>query len=305
MDVDMEQFMIKFKVCYLISAILFLTAYQAHAQQRTYSVDEELLYRINFGRYDDVKKLLDKGASPNAISSTGEYAITVAIGRDDKDSELIVKALLDKGANPNIYDKANEYPIVSATINNKTQTVADLLEKNANYHAKSATGKSIVEIARGNNNQKIVKMIQDKLDQESTAEAYMHTPERFKKVVRQYAFDSCTYQYWSFVLNSRQDPDKDKELASKIDNIKTNISSSIEQIQIYYPTTQTMSLQKVSENTSKKIYYILDAMISNHNRRKLGVGVDDDANSRCHKIADDIEINFVPANMRQSPAAAR
>ncbi|MEI7669831.1 MAG: ankyrin repeat domain-containing protein [Pseudomonadota bacterium] len=287
----------KFKICIfsIILLITFSSFAKVYAAKQEYSLDEELLYRINFGRTEDVKVLLDSGANPNALSKTGEYALTVAIGRDDSEAVSIVKTLLDKGANPNVYDKSNSYPIVSAVLNNKTEMVSYLLAKNADFHVKSINGRSLLDIAKANDNKEIIKMIQEAFDKEAAFAASLHTPERFKSIITKYVFDSCAYQYWNFVKGSRQMEDKSSEIDDQIQHVRLDIANMIEQIQKYYPTTPSGDLQRIANDASQKIFDILDAMISNNNRRQNGVGTDADLNKRCQKIVDSINIEFPPS----------
>ncbi|HEU5047227.1 MAG TPA: ankyrin repeat domain-containing protein [Rickettsiales bacterium] len=271
---------------FLLAATMLTISGFAQAHAAGYSLNDELIYRINFGSSDDVKILLDKGANPNSLSTTGEYALTVAIGRNDAEAAPIVEALLEKGANPNVFDKANVYPLINATLNNETQVVAELLAKNADFHVKSANGRTLIEIAKSNNNPDIVKLIQDKLDQEARAAQALRSPERFKKIIRQYAFDSCAYQYWNFIVGSRQQPEKDQENQAKITAIRTEISDLIAQVQQYYPTTPSESLQHIADTSSKSIYSTLNDMVSNRNREKLGIGTQEDADTRCKALSD-------------------
>lgn len=270
----------------------------ASAQQPNYSPTEELFYRINFGSAEDIKILLSQGASPNAVSSTGAYALTMAIGRDDEEAERIVKILLDAGADPNIHDKSNPYPIVTAVANGRTEMVADLLARGANYHVTSPDGLSLVEMARSIRNQDIEKLLQAQLDKEAAVAAGLRTPEHFKELIHQYVFDTCSYQYWNFVYSSRQNPDKDQDTKGRIAVVKRDLSTQIEQIQKYYPTTPTADLQHVSEDISQKIANNLEGMVSNENRAAHGVGTEADANARCQQIAGTVQVDFAPSVTR-------
>lgn len=278
--------------------IMFFLVSPAFAQSPGHTLEEDMFYKINFGRADDVKSLLDKGANPNAISSTGEYALTVAIGRDDDQAEPMVRALLDKGANPNIFDNANSKPIVAAVSGNKAGIVADLIANGADYHVKAQDGRTLVEIASANHNQEILNMIQSKLTKEEEIAASLHSPERFKSIIRQYVMASCTYQYWSYVMSSRQNPDDDKMNQSRIDHIKADITTLVQQIQTDYPRTPTRELERVSADASQRIYTVLNDMVSNTNRETQGVGKEDDAAGRCTKIMDLVDMSFPPSASR-------
>lgn len=291
----------KFKIrCSIPVLLAFLAALPTNAQQPHYSLNDELIYRINFGSPDEVKLLLEQGANPNATSSTGDYAVSVAVDRDDADAAQMIQVLLSKGANPNMRDKSGMYPLVSADMNNKTAAATALIAGNADYHVVSPNGKSLVNIARENNNQQMEKLIQDKLDEETRHDAEMRNPERFKMIVHQYVFNSCNYQYWSYILGSRQEPDRDTEINKQIADVKTELLSLAEQIQKYYPNTPHDALKRVADNAAKQVYDALDGMISNGNRRDHKVGTTDDANTRCQQISNGVNVDFVPAAMNTS-----
>jgi len=265
-------------------------------QSAAYSLDDELIYRINFGSTDDLKLLLGRGANPNAHSTQGDPALTVAIGRNDKEAIAMVKLLLDKGANPNISDKSGMYPIIQAAQNAQGEMVTDLIAKGADVHAVSVTGASLIDIARKTG---VAKPIQDVLDKEEAYARSLRTPERFREIIRLYAFHSCSYQYWNYYLSSRQDTAQDAETQKKITGSKTTLAKLLEQIQKYYPSTRTEDLQHISDDSAQKVYDALDAMVSNRNRAEHNIGREDDAKKRCQTIADGVEINFIPSNVRQ------
>lgn len=282
----------KFKISCLIPVLFLLLAPLPACAQQTHSLNDELLYRLNFGTPDEVKLLLDKGANPNAVSTTGDYAIAVAIDRDDGDAAQFIQLLLSKGANPNMRDKSGLYPIVAAIMNNRPAAAFALIAGGADYHVKSPNGRSLVEIATQNHAPELAKTIQDKLDEEARHEADMRTPERFKMIVHQYVFDSCTYQYWSYVLSSRQEPDKEAQINKQITDAKTDLINLAEQMQKYYPNTPQADLKNVADDAAQKIFNALDALWSNGNRRNQGVGTADDANARCQKISTAINVDF-------------
>ena len=278
---------------YLLIIILLFT--NSAIAQQGYSLDEELLYRINFGRADDVAILLDKGADPNAKTNIGEAALSVAIGRGDNEAIGMVKALLDKGAMPNVVDKSGYYPIISAARTGKTEMVKLLLERDADFNIKSPTGKTLLDVAKDSGNPDTIKLVQEALDKESAYAASLRTPERFKQFIARYSFDSCEYQYWSYIIASRQSPDKQEEYNDNLSKAKSRIEATIQQIQKYYPNTPTADLQKVSNDSAQSVYDSLEFLVSNNNRREKGVGSGDDMKRRCQKISDDTHIDFPPS----------
>ena len=279
---------------YFIALILVVFANSTLAQQG-YSLDEELLYRINFGRADDVEILLEKGANPNAKTNLGEAALSVAVGRGDNEAIGMVKALLEKGALPNIVDKSGYYPIIAAAKTGKIEMVKELLSKDADFHVKSPTGKTLLDVAKESGNADTLKLVQEAFDKESSYAASLRTPERFKQFITKYSFDSCEYQYWSYIISSRQNPDKQAEYNDRLAKVKAEIEETIQQIQKYYPNTPTADLQKISNDSAQTVYVSLEFLVSNNNRREKGVGNEDDMKKRCQKISDETNIDFPPS----------
>jgi len=283
---------------YAIIFILFLLFIPTFSSAAGYSPDEELIYRINFGSSEDVRLLLEKGANPNAITNTGDPALSIAVYRDDAEANGIVKVLLEKGANPNTIDKSRYYPIVLAVKNQRAEMVAALFAKGADFSVKSPDGKNLIDIAKAGGNLEIIKMVQTEVDKEAARAAALRTPERFRENMKLYSFDSCLYQYWNYVLASRQTPDKEADINTKIASVKTDIEKLVEQIQKYYPATPTKDLKEISDGSAQSIYDTLDSMVSNRNRLDHNVGTDDDAQQRCHKVSDGIAVDFAPSVLK-------
>jgi hypothetical protein len=248
--------------------------------------------------------LLEKGANPNARSDQGDTALAIAIERNDDVGVSMARALLDKGANPNLQDSAKNYPvrnypIMIAIKYKKADMVALLIAKSADYHVKDTNGVALIDIAKQSGDAQIVQLIQDPIDKEKAYIESLRSPERFNEIIRRYSFYSCSYQYWSYYLASRQDPDKDPDTNQKIAASKAALATLLEQIQKYYPSTTTEELQTIADNSAKAVSEPLDAMISNRNRAENGIGKDDDADRRCRTIADSTKPGFIPGDLRK------
>jgi hypothetical protein len=283
---------------YVLALFILLFALPLQAQ-KSYTLDEDLIYRINFGSDDDIRVLLEKGANPNAKTPEGVPAIFIAISRNDAEALLMAKSLLAKGANPNAVDNNGNYPIVMAIRNNQADTVNALMAAGANPHIKTTNGVPLLTLANETHNSKIITPIKEIFDKEEAYATSLRTPERFKEIIRLYGFHSCSYQYWNYVLSSRQAPEKSTETQAKIDTSKTTLAQLLEQIQHYYPTTKAEDLQAISNESAQTAYDQLDVMISNRNRAEHGVGKEEDVKQRCQVIADGIKVNFVPANLKE------
>src|SRR5262249_6646459 len=80
-------------------ALLFLAGAALAADLPAgHTLEDEMLYRINFGSADDVRVLLDKGADANATNKQGETALEIAIERNDAEASGIAMVLIEKGA---------------------------------------------------------------------------------------------------------------------------------------------------------------------------------------------------------------
>jgi len=278
----------------LLIFILFFT-FPVFAVERGYTLDEELIYRVNFGRADDIKLLLEQGANPNARTNLGEAVLSVAAARDDDEAIGMVKALLDKGANPNIADNSGVYPIIAAVKNSRLEALKHLIAKGADFHVKSPKDETLLDIAKNSSDPELTKFVQEIFDNEAAFEASLRTPERFTGIIKSYALLSCEYQYWAYVLESKQYREREDEFNERLGRIKTGIAYNIGQIQKYYPRTPSADLQKISSAASQMIYDDLEALVSNSNRNSKGVGKEDDMVKRCKKISDLIKIDFPPS----------
>jgi hypothetical protein len=282
----------------LVQAAEELTLPTESAKQ-LYSLDSDLIYRINFGSDEDIRVLLEKGAHVNARSPQGDTALTLALVRNDPTGVKMAKVLLEKGADPNLQDANRNYPIVLAIRYGREDLVSLLLDKGADFHIRDVSGTSLQDIAKQNGNPTMIKLVQDLVDKENNYAASMRSSERFNEIIRRYSFYSCYYQYWSYYLSSRQDPDQNDATSKKIEDSKLALSKLLGQIQQYYPSTTSTQLQSVADGSAKLVSKQLDDLISNYNRGLNGVGRDDDANHRCQAIADSTKPTFVPTDIRR------
>jgi len=291
------------RFCPFIVLLLLAVASGISAWAR--SVDDDLIYRINFGSAEDIRLLLQDGANPNAKSTQNETALDVAMERNDAEGARMAIALIEKGADIDAADKNGNVPLVIAIRTKEPSVVKTLLAKGADYHIQTTEGLPLIEYAKRYGDPESTAAIQALLDKESAFEASLRTPERFKEIIRQYALDSCTYQYWSYFLSSRQDPTRDDEVGKKIASIKKSLTYLVTQIQKYYTATSTEALQKISAAAVQQIYNIMDSMISNRNRAESGIGKEDDVKRRCEEIVVNLHMDFVPTllNKNGTPVA--
>jgi len=296
---------------FVLPAILLVLApaLNAYAQgvgsslsSHPHTLNEDLVYRLNFGSAADVKVLLEKGADPNAKTPQGESALDVALERNDAETVGMAKALIDKGADINEVDKDGNVPIINAIRYKEPEIVKALIEKGVDVHIRTPEGFPLVEYAKRYGDLDSAKAIQAIFDNEKAYQDSLRTPERFKDFVSKYAMDSCLYQYWAFLLSSRQDPSKDDEIKSKVTTLKTTLGTIVIEVQKYYSDASTKAMLTVANRSVSTIYHNLDEMVSNYNRGQHGVGKDEDADERCKAITGDLKFDLAPTMRPVGPS---
>lgn len=284
--------------------LLALFAYAPPLFAQTHSLDDELIYRINFGSSEDVRVLLEKGANPNTKTTHSESALLVAMERSDAETTEMARLLVEKGADIEEPDKAGNTPIVSAIRYKEPKVVKILLAKGADYRVRTSENMSLIDYAKRFGDAESVQAIQELLDRDGAYEASLRTPERFKDIIHTYALASCSYQYWSYFMNSRQDPSRDVEVGKRVTSIKRALADMVMQIQKYYTSTSMDVLKKISTRAVNGIFREMDAMISNRNRIENGIGREEDARTRCERIVSKLQIDFVPTLRNNIPEPA-
>jgi len=297
----------KMRLFSLLLLLLLLPPLRAAAQD--FSLNENLLYRLNFGSAEDVRLLLAQGADPNARTPQGESALDVAIARDDPESTGMAETLLDKGADPDTVDRYGNAPLINAIKYRQDDIVKALLLKGADYHITLPDGTSLLDYTKKVGDKESIEAVQKLIDKEEAYFATLRTPERFKEMIALYTTDSCLYQYWSYFLASKQAPERDDATRKKIAGMRNTLHQLAVQIQKYYPTASLEGLHKAATEAVNQIYTLLNSMISNSNRAESGIGADDDGKMRCQRIIGGLDLeHYVPfpvASNRRSANAPR
>ncbi len=293
------------RLFYFALLLFVLPTLQAEAQTQGYTLNDDLIYRINFGSAEDVRLLLEKGANPNARTQQGETALEIVIARDDKESAPMADALIAKGVDINSKDKNGESLIVVAIKYKQTQIAKELLLKGAKYNINTLAGFPLIDFARQSGNLEIVKVIQGFMDRDNASAESFRTPARFKEIARQYVQDSCSYQYWNFFLTSRQASERDDDTKKKIADLKVTLTDLITQIETYYTSESMLAMKKVSDAAVGQIFNELDGMISNSNRVEQGVGSEKDEKERCSKVIEGLNLDIIPVGILTTPNIVR
>lgn len=146
---------------FALAACAFLLAGEAAVAQTpapaapaTGDAKDEMAYRAAFGRADDIRFLLLKGANANATNKEGLPVLLVAAGRKDAEAVNVVKALISGGANINAKDTTGQTALYYAAKNGNADIVDFLLKNRIDYYSMDNNGDIARTIAfrAGNNN---------------------------------------------------------------------------------------------------------------------------------------------------------
>lgn len=133
---ELTDTMKKYLVCLL--SLLFITPTWAATDSK--SLQEEIVYRASLGRADDVKLLIEQGASPNATNSESTPLLSLAAIRTDSEAIPVIDALLVGSADINAKDALGQTALFHAARVNNEDIVMHLLEKGIDYYRTDNNG---------------------------------------------------------------------------------------------------------------------------------------------------------------------
>jgi Ankyrin repeats (3 copies) len=255
----------------------------AWAQGMQRSLNEDLMYRISFGRVDDVKTLLEKGAEPNIYGAMGDTPLILATSRNPGDADDIIKALLVKGADPNFPDKNGIYPLEVAIKHDRASLIKILIESGADIHIKMLEGMTMIDYANRMGKPEITQIMADQLKKEAEEEARLHAPARLLSLIHQFTTNVCEMSYWNNYLISEQNPKDNEMTREKVYNSKVLGEKVGAQIATYFPKVKLDSYINFSSTSITNVFV---ALRDNKTRAENGIGTDDDAHKRCQVIAE-------------------
>ncbi len=130
-----------------------------------YGVEEairaEIVYRASFGRADDIRLLVDKGASPNQPNADGVPIIAVAAVRSDPEALNVIKTLIELHANINAADSKGQNALFYAARAGNVEVVNLLLAYKIDSLAFDANGDTVRTVATKAGHQDVVFALDD------------------------------------------------------------------------------------------------------------------------------------------------
>ncbi len=249
------------------------------------SLTQDLVYRAAFGRADDVKLLLDKGADPEAKNAAGLPVLLIATIRKDDEGPKIVEALIKGGSNVNKIAIDGNMAVLEAVRGGRPDVLQILIDNRAVLGAvRDHEGNDLLTIAETRGNLQIVKILNAGLENEKDKVESLKSQDNFIKLVQQYSFLSCASEYLNFYISTQP---KGINMVA-FNNVITANSAEIDDTAIRIKMLFRMTdpeLRSIQISSRGEIITQLRFYETNENRELNGIGTDEDLNNRCQKIA--------------------
>lgn len=255
----------------------------AEAQGTSRTLNDDLLYRISFGRKDDVNDLLQKGAETNIYGTMGDTPLILAITRKSSEGDEIMKELVVKGADPNFPDRNGIYPLEAAIKSDRETAVRILVDAGGDIRMKSQNGMTMAELAAKRGKPEVNAIISETFQKQVEKEAQLRNPQRLPVMMQHFAMEVCNYSYWSNYLLSEQNPQDNESSRQKIAKSKETAEKLGGEIAYYFPNVNLNSYMTYSATTITNAF---KAFPSNKARKENGFGTDNDAREKCRTIAE-------------------
>lgn len=144
---------------------LFLAIGSLSAPYPAFAVEEairaEIVYRASFGRADDIKLLIDQGASPNQTNADGVPIISVASIRNDPESINVIKTLIELRGNINAVDPKGQNALFYAAKSGNVDALNILLAYGIDHRAFDANGDTARTIAIKADRKDVIAALED------------------------------------------------------------------------------------------------------------------------------------------------
>lgn len=248
--------------------------------------DENLIYHANFGEPAKIAELLHQGANPNAISTEKWPVVSLAALRADDKGFAIVKLLVEAGADLNVRDANGETPLMNAISINNADMVKYMIERGADFHAVNQEGRTVQQFALHYGNERIAFLVSEAIRLEEKRIREGRSRKRMYRMLDDYIYYTCAYQYIAY---NKATALYDKERLEDIDRLQEQVYSRIGNAQVELEHNFRMKatdVNSIGANVGQQIFAQLEALISNRNRKRLGVGKDTDLDKRCKDILE-------------------
>lgn len=246
--------------------------------------DGDLIYRVTLGKADEVLKLLEKGANPNATNINAMPALSAAAERLDGESAAIAAHLLDKGAAIDGVDPDGNTALHTAIKMQNTDMIWFLLSRGADFHLKNKQEQTPLALAESLGVEPVTALIKQAIAIEQQRIVDAKSEAALKITMRKHAYMNCAasyLRYYEISVKGRNSKEVDKSFADQTKTLKDYAEHMQKQFSL-----SPSDVAYIAYTSSDSIVGELDAMVSNQNRERLGFGSQEDMDKRCSKIAD-------------------
>ncbi len=288
-------------VKFIITSFIMLGAGQAIAFDSAASKD--LIYYTAFGRSEDIKIILGRGANPDARNQHGLPALAIASDRKDPESLKLAQTLVEAGADINLSDGDKNYPLLNAVKNRNVALVKYYLSKEADFNITDNKGNTPYQVAKVMDFPEIAGLILDKIREIEERNRQRASPENFMKLVRSVAFNSCAAKYNMYILDKnlyRSEQDKsfrNNQVNQHKDQIKVDAQELAEVFR--YNQQQINDITTMSSSTlANKLDYM------GERRTRPDFGNKEQITERCMEVVKNWKFGKGAAAAKSRPATS-
>jgi len=158
-----------------------------------------LFFALNYKKRDAMEFLLDNGASPNQLSSAGDWtAFSLAVSRRDFES---ADYLLTWGADPSVANAKGETPIMALSRSGRPEAVEYLLSKGVDINQPKSGGATPVTFAAVDSNIPVLKLLIAK-----GADVKLHETDNYSPLL--YASRSSNFEVAKILVEAGAEIDR-------------------------------------------------------------------------------------------------
>lgn len=264
--------------------ILLFSVSSAFAEDLKY----EIIARSAFGRVDDVAYLLEKGANANTFNDADQPLTVIAARRKDPEGVKIMKLLVENGADFNVREPNGDNALIAAIKSGSPETVEYLISLLPAMRSVDARNKTLTELAAERDDTKIIELVKNATEDEDKRIKIFQSDKNFRKLVTDYAANTCGQAYLQFYL--RFDDTRDFPDEHYIDRIAIHKSKGDEALSrlSYFFSLSSYEHKDIAYKAAKSIIGELQDYPREFERVLDNIGTEKDVENRCRKIGENM-----------------
>lgn len=207
------------------------------------SARNEIIYRTNLGRADDVQLLINQGGSANQQNSDGVPLLSLASARNDAEGTNIATVLIRQGADVNARDRKGQTALFYAVKSGNIATLNVLLESRIDLDIADNEGNTARTFAHNTGHKEMVQAI-------DTFISKPVMPTLPPLAATSVATATATPVAASPTIEQQEKSDREKEIAKELEELKKNAPTREEVQKLSEQLAETN--KKLMEQSSKQ-----------------------------------------------------